>query len=109
MGINFEDLFDQGVESVKKQADEFLRVGVPALEVSLQQWGIDTLERMQKDSQAELNTVVKDMASKEPIQGSFGAAVSASVKGTFLQVYGVHILIGVIALIAVGFYLKGKK
>jgi hypothetical protein len=108
MGINFSDLFNQAKEELGKKAEEFLSVGAPGLEVTLQQWGIDTLERMKKESQGELNTALKEITKQDAAPGSFGAALSSTIKGTFLENYGMHIVFGVIALILIGFYLRGR-
>lgn len=106
MGWNIDDFFNDAGAKAQDAIDSLVKVGVPAMEVAAQQWGIDTLERMQKDSQKELNAVVKDMQNSPSTP--IGAAIQTTVQGTFLQTYGLHIVIAVVALIVIGMMLKGK-
>ena len=106
MGWNIDDFFNDAGAKAQDAIDSLVKVGVPAMEVAAQQWGIDTLERMQKDSQKELNAVVKDMQNSPSTP--IGAAIQTTVQGTFLQTYGLHIMVAVVALIVIGMMLKGK-
>lgn len=106
MGWNIDDFFNDAGAKAQDAIDSLVKVGVPAMEVAAQQWGIDTLQQMQKDSQKELNAVVKDIQNS-PIT-PIGAAIQTTVQGTFLQTYGLHIMIAVVALIVIGMLLKGK-
>lgn len=106
MGWNIDDFFNDAGAKAQDAIDSLVKVGVPAMEVAAQQWGIDTLERMQKDSQKELNAVVKDIQNSPSTP--IGAAIQTTVQGTILQTYGIHILVAVVALIVIGMMLKGK-
>lgn len=106
MGWNIDDFFSDAGKKAQDAIDSLVQVGVPAMEVAAQQWGIDTLTAMQKESQKELNAVVKDMQNSPSTP--IGAAIQTSVQGTFLQLYGLHILVAVVALIVIGMMLKGK-
>lgn len=108
MGFNFEEFFDQASDKVQDSLNDLVKVGKPAIEASLEQWGIDVLTKAQKESQGELNAAVKEITAKDPAPGSFGAAVSATVKGTVLETYGLYIVLGVVSLVAIGFLARGK-
>ena len=108
MGIDFGELFDQAGEKAKAALDDIVKVGKPALEASLEQWGIDTLTRMQKESQGELNEAIKEVTKNDPAPGSFGAALSTTVQNSFLQNYGHFVLMGVAGIIVLVIFLKGK-
>ena len=104
MGWNIDDFFKDAGAKVQEGIDSLTKVGVPAIEVAAQQWGIDTLTSMQKESQKELNAVVKDMQNSPSTP--FGAAIKTTVQGTFLETYGLYILGGVVALIILGMFLR---
>lgn len=106
MGWNIDDFFNDAGAKAQDAIDSLVKVGVPAMEVAAQQWGIDTLQKMQKDSQKELNAVVKDIQNSPSTP--IGAAIQTTVQGTFLQTYGLHIIVAVVALIVIGMMLKGK-
>lgn len=106
MGWNIDDFFNDAGAKAQEAVDSLVKVGVPAMEVAAQQWGIDTLQKMQKDSQKELNAVVKDIQNSPSTP--IGAAIQTTVQGTFLQTYGLHIIVAVVALIVIGMMLKGK-
>lgn len=106
--MDFDELFGNAKQAVQKSLDDALRVGRPAVEASLQQWGIDTLKSMQVDSQKNLNAELKKQMDEPSRPGSFGAALSSTVQGTILETYGLQIVIGVALLIILGMALKGK-
>ena len=89
--------------------DDLVKTGKPALEASLEQWGLDTLKQMQKESQGQLNAAVKEITAKDPAPGSFGAALSATLKGTVLETNGLLIVSVIGGLIFLGIVLGGKK
>lgn len=108
MGIDFGKFFSDAGEKAQDALNDLVKVGKPALEASLEQWGIDVLQKELKQDQAELSAAVKEVTAKDPDPGTFGAALSATVKNTVFENYGMHILIGVVALVGVGFLLRSK-
>lgn len=108
MGIDWSSLFDQASDKVESSLQDLVKVGRPALEASLEQWGIDTLQAAQKESQGQLNVAIKEITATDPAPGSFGAALSATVKNSVFQTYGLEITLGVAALIVLGIVL-GRK
>lgn len=109
MGFDFGEFFNDAGKKAQEQIDSLIKVGVPALETSLEQWGLDTLKQMQKESQGDLNKAVKEVTANDPAPGSFGAALSATIKGTVLETHGGLILGGAVALIVVGIFLSRGK
>jgi len=108
MGIDFQKLFEDAGNKAQAAVNDLVKVGTPALKSSLEQWGIDTLTQMHKESERDLNMAVKEVTATSPQPGSFGAALNATVQGSVLQTYGMEITLGVAALILIGFMLKGK-
>lgn len=108
MGFNFDDFFKDAGDKVQSQIDSLVKVGVPALQASAEQWGIDTLTAMQKEHSKELSAAVKEVIKNDPAPGSFGAALSATVKGSVLETQGTTILIAVIGLVVLGMFLRSK-
>lgn len=106
MDWNFGDFFADAGAKAQAALDQLQQVGVPALEVAAQQWGIDTLTSMQKESQSELNQAVKEVQAGPSTP--FGDALKTTIQGTFLETYGLYIVGGVLALILLGVFLKGK-
>lgn len=108
MDFDFGKFFDDAGEKAQAALGDLVKVGVPAVQASLEQWGIDVLKKQQEQTQSDLNTAVKDVMAQSPQPGSFGAALSTTIKGTILETHGLMIVLGIVALIAVGFVLKGK-
>lgn len=108
MDFNFGDFFNDAGKKAQEALDDLVKVGKPALLASLEQQGIDTLNKMLKGEQQNLNAAVKEVTAKDPAPGSFGAALSSTVQGSVFQVYGMQITIGIVALILIGFMLRGK-
>ncbi len=108
MGFDFGAFFSDAGAKAQAAIDDALKVGVPVLQASAEQWGIDTLKKMQEGHQAEANQAIKEMTANDPAPGTFGAALSATIKGSVLETHGTQIMIGVGALIFLGFFLRGK-
>lgn len=108
MGIDFDSFFNEAGKKAEESLNDLVKVGVPVMQASLEQWGIDVLQKQNKATQQELNQAVKDVVAKDSTPGSFGAAVSATVQGSILQTYGMEITLGISALILIGFFLRGK-
>lgn len=106
MSWNFDEFFSDAGAKAQDAINSVVKVGVPALETAAQQWGIDTLTAMQKESQKELNTAVKEVQAQP--SSPFGAAIKTTIQGTFLETYGLYIVAGVAGLIILGMFLKGK-
>lgn len=108
MGFDFGDFFDQAGEKAQDALDDLVKVGVPTLQATLEQWGIDVLQRQNEQTQAQLNQAVADITKNDPPPGSLGAAFNTTIQGTILQTHG-GLLIGVCAgLILLGLFLRGK-
>jgi len=108
MGFDFEEFFRNAGEAAQEQIDNLIKTGAPALEASLEQWGIDTLKKWQDEAQGRLNTAVNDITKNDPAPGSFGAAVNATIQNTVFQKYGLLIVVGIGGLVVVGIML-GRK
>ena len=106
MGWDINQFFSDAGAKVQESLDSLQKVGIPAIEVAAQQWGIDTLTSMQKGSQKELNAAVKDIQNSPSTP--LGNAIKTTVQGTFLETYGLYIVLGVAALIIIGMLLRGK-
>lgn len=104
--MDFDSFFKDAGKKVEESLNDVVKVGTPVLKSSLEQWGIDTLKKMNSETQKEVNVAVKEMMAKDPVPGSFGAAVSATVQGSILQTYGLQITLAVAALILIGFFLR---
>jgi len=108
MGIDFDQLFKDAGAKAQEAIDSAIKVGVPALQASAEQWGIDTLTAMQKEHSKDLSAAIKEVTKNDPAPGSFGAAFNATIKGSILETQGTTILIAVIGLICLGLFLRGK-
>lgn len=108
MDFDFGAFFSDAGKNAQAAIDDALKVGVPAVKSSLEQWGIDTLRRMNGETQAELNQAVKELTANDPAPGSLGAAFATTIKGTILEQYGTEIIVGVVLLIGLGLFLRGK-
>lgn len=108
MGFDFGEFFNDAGKKAQDALNDLAKVGVPALKASAEQWGIDVLQKMNKETQGELNAAVKEVTKNDPPPGSFGAALQTTIKGTVLEANGGKILIAVVGLIAVGLFLRGK-
>lgn len=106
MGIDFNSFFNDAGKKVEESLNDIVKVGTPVLKSSLEQWGIDTLKKMNSETQKEVNVAVKDVLARDPQPGSFGAAVSSTIQGSVLQTYGLQITLAVAALILLGFFLR---
>src|SRR5579859_311020 len=102
MGWDIGEFFSNAGANAQNAIDSLVKVGVPAVETAAAQWGIDTLTSMQKESQKELTTQIKS-ATSNPVTGSLSAAFQTTVQNTFLQTYGLYIVLGVVALLIIGF------
>ena len=108
MGVSFEEFFKDAGAKAQEQIDSLVKVGVPALQASAEQWGIDVLTDMQKEHSKDLSAAIKEVTKNDPAPGSFGAAFNATIKGSILETQGTTILIAVIGLICLGLFLRGK-
>lgn len=108
MNIDFGSFFNDAGAKVEASLNDLVKVGTPAIKASLEQWGIDVLQQMNKETNQELNKNVKELLAKDPAPGSLGAAVSATVQGSVLNMYGFQITLAVAGLIVIGFMLRGK-
>lgn len=106
--MDFGEFFKDAGAKAQEAIDSMVKVGVPALQASAEQWGIDTLTQMQKEHSKELNAAIKEVTKNDPAPGTFGAALSATVKGSILETQGTTILYVVIGLIGLGLFLRSK-
>lgn len=106
MGWNFDEFFTNAGEKAQEALDDLIKVGKPMVEVAAAEWGQDLLKQMQQESQKDLNAAVKDMQNNPSQPGTLGAAFKTTIQGTFLETYGLYIVIGVAALIVLGMFLR---
>lgn len=115
MGINIDDLWGNIKIELNKGLDQVKKVGVPALQNGLEQWGAKVLEDQKnkllgtnKETQKTLNTAVKEVLAVPSQPGSFGSFFSEGITGAGLNAKGPLILMGVAGVLILGFYI-GKK
>lgn len=106
MGIDWNSLWGKAQDAVDKGLDQVVKTGVPALQASLEKWGIEVLEKQHEATTAKLQEQVQ-AAVKEPAKpGTFGHAMQETIKGAALEQYGPMILLGIGAAVAVGLFLR---
>lgn len=106
--MEFGAFFADAGAKAQAAIDDAIKVGVPALQAAAEQWGIDVLTEMNKEHTKELNAAVKEVTATSPAPGTFGAALNATVKGSLLQNNGLMIVGVVVAILAVGYFMRGK-
>lgn len=106
--MDWDKLWDQLGDAVNNGLTDIERVGVPALQSSLELWGIQVLTEQNKTTQAALDANLSEFLNRPSQPGSFGASVSSVLQNSIVKEYGAHIAIGVAALVAVGFILARK-
>lgn len=113
--MDFGSLLDQAKQAVNNELEQVKSVGVPALQTGLEQWGQKVLQdqaaSLGKDaqkSQAQLNTAVNQVLSAPSQPGSFGSFLSGAFQNAGLQSKGLLVVGGVLAVLAVGYFLARK-
>lgn len=96
MGIDLDELWGQAKNAVESAWTDVEKVGVPALQASLEQWGIDTLSQMNRQTEATLNTNLKEVLNRPPGDG-LGKYLNDALKTPIVENYG-----GVVIAVAVG-------
>lgn len=108
MGIDFGAIFGNISNQVDKAWTDVKNTGVPAVEASLEKWGADTLSGMAKNSQATVDTNVKEILARPSDPNGLGAYLANTIKSPVVQQYGGYILAAV-AVVGIGAVLIFSK
>ena len=93
--------------SVSNAWDQFLAVGVPAIQVGLQNEAQQWLAQQQQTAQAQLDQGVAQL-----VQGpssAFGSGVASGVTSGLLKEYGPMIMAGFVVVLGVGYFIARGK
>ncbi len=108
MDLNWEEMFGNAKQAVNQGLADISKTAVPALQASLEQWGISVLTEQHKKTTEELQAGIKEVTGREAAPGTFGAILSGEVKGASLAVYAPYILGGIAVILVAGYLLRGK-
>lgn len=106
MGIDWNSLWGKATDAVEKGLDQAVKTGVPALQSSLEKWGIDVLQKQNVATQAKLDTAIQEVLKEPAAEGSFGAYLQDSLRPGILKEYGPMILAGVAGILIVGMLIR---
>ena len=108
LDINWGDAFGNVKQAVNQGLSDLSKTAVPALQASLEQWGIDVLTKQHEATTKELEAGIKEVTGREAAPGSFGALFGAEVKNASLAAYAPWIIGGIAVLLVAGYMLRGK-
>lgn len=106
MGIDWDSLWGNVQAEASKAWDKVETVGVPAVQSSLEKWGIDVLTKQNKETEAKLNEGMQQLASEPTQPGTFGYYLKDALEAPLLKQHGGMIVAGVAGLIVVGMLLR---
>lgn len=86
--------------------DQAKLVGVPMVQASIEQWGISVLTEQNKQTQNQLTSAVKTLSTNP--SSPIGSAVNSTIQKSVLELYGVHIVLGVAVLLGIGYAMRGR-
>ncbi len=95
--VDFSEIFGGLKDQAAKAFDDAKATGVPALEASLEKWGADSLQGMANQSQATVDTNVKEILNRPPATG-LGAYLSNTFKSPLVQQYGGTTIVAMVAV-----------
>lgn len=107
--MDFGNLFGDLQNQVDKAWQDVQKTGVPALEATLEQWGIDNLSVMKQQTQKTVDANVKEILNRPPATG-LGKYLNDILKQPLEQNYGGLFIAGAVAIgIVAVFAFGGNK
>lgn len=92
MGFDFNSLIGQAQDAIQSGVKQLETQGLPALQVGLEKWGADVLNKQANETQAALNAAV---AKQPPAPvGSLQYYLSGTVKNAAVAGNAIPILLG---------------
>lgn len=104
--MDWGSLVDSVKTQVSQAADNYVKVGVPALEASVEQSAINWLSDQKAQTQQTLNQNVAEVAAQKSDPNSLGAQLAGVFQTTALNNYGLYIVGAVVAILVVGAVLR---
>lgn len=95
--MDFSELFGNVEDTAQQAWSDVINTGVPALQSSLEQWGIDVLTQQHAQTQQTVDTNVKELLSR-PDSTGFGSYISNTLKSPVMQQYGGWMVAGVVVV-----------
>lgn len=109
MGINFDDIFGNVQNSIDQAVSDAKETGLPMLQASLEQWGIDVLTKQHKETQATVDQNVKEILNRPQDPNGLGAYIASTLKTPVVQQYGGLMIAGVVIVGIAAVYLFSKR
>lgn len=104
--IDWDSLWGGAKQAVEQGLDQFKQVGVPVIQASIEQWGIETLQKQHEATTGKLTENIKAM--QEQPSSAIGEAFERVMKDQAIGLYGHWVILGVAAAGVVGFLLLRK-
>lgn len=105
--MDFSDYWSNLKNEADKALEQAKEVGIPVIKASIEKAALDTLKKQSEATQSQVNAAVKTLASNP--SSPIGSAVQSTIQKSVLELYAPQIIFGVLALVAIGYMLKGGK
>ena len=109
MGIDFGNIFGNVQDAIDQAVTDAKETGLPMLQSSLEQWGIDVLTEQNKRTQATVDENLKEILNRPQDPNGLGAYLSNTMKTPIMQQYGGLIIGGVVVVSVVAVFLFSKR
>lgn len=101
--MDWNNIWGQAKESVSNAWDQAVQNGTPVIKASIEKWAIDTIQKQHEQTKEELQQVVG-----RAVDGP-DTATGQVLKQAFFKEYQTAIIGSVIALVAIGYLMKGAR
>lgn len=99
-------IWDDLGKQVNAGLSDLEKTAVPAMQSSLEKWGIDVLQKQNKETQNTLNQNVTEIMNRPSTGTGFGDYFRQTMQGPIFKQYGGLMVAGVVGLLFVGMYLR---
>lgn len=104
--MSFESFWEDAKKQVESSIDDLKKTGLPAIQSSLEKWGIDVLQKQNKETQKTLTQNVNEVLSRPSTGTGFSDYLSQSLQGPMFKQYGGVMIAGIVGLVIIGMYLR---
>jgi len=109
VGINFDEIFGNVKNSIDQAVSDAKETGLPMLQSSLEQWGIDVLTKQHEQTQRTVDENVKEILNRPQDPNGLGAYIGNTLKTPIVQQYGGLMIAGVVVVGIAAVYLFSKR
>lgn len=104
--MDLASIWDDLGKQVDSAISDLEKTALPAVQSSLEKWGIDVLQKQNKETQQVLTQNVTELMNRPSTGTGFADYLKQTMQGPIFKQYGGLMIAGVVGLVFVGMYLR---